>query len=65
MTVIGETAQFPICSPVRKYLGHTVNFKTCRKSYKQKKQLWLDPSEWRIFENTHEAIIDRETFGIV
>ncbi len=24
-----------------------------------------DPSEWRIFENTHEAIIDRETFNIV
>ena len=47
------------------YLGHTVNFKTYRKSYKQKKQLKADPSEWRIFENTHEAIIDQETFDIV
>ena len=47
------------------YLGHTVNFKTKRKSYKQKKQIWNDPSEWQIFENTHEAIIDRETFELV
>lgn len=47
------------------YLGHTVNFKTYRKSYKQKKQLKADPSEWQIFENTHEAIIDQETFDIV
>lgn len=47
------------------YLGHTVNFKTYRKSYKNKKQMKNDPSEWKIFENTHEAIIDRETFDIV
>lgn len=47
------------------YLGHTVNFKTYRKSYKQKKQLKRDPSEWQIFENTHEAIVDRETYDIV
>lgn len=47
------------------YLGHTVNFKTYRKSYKQKKQLKRDPSECLIFENTHEAIVDRETYDIV
>ncbi len=47
------------------YLGHTVNFKTKRKSYKQKKQLKNDPSEWQIFENTHDAIIDEETFKTV
>ena len=49
----------------KEYLGCTVNFKTRRKSYKQKKQLWNDPSEWQVFENTHEPIIDRETFEIV
>lgn len=49
----------------QEHLGHTVNFKTKRKSYKQKKQLKNDPSEWQIFENTHEAIIDEETFTIV
>ena len=47
------------------YLGHTVNGKTYRKSYKNKKQLKRDRSEWQIFENTHEAIIDQETFDIV
>ena len=47
------------------YLGNTVNFKTYRRSYKQKKTLRRDPSEWQIFEGTHEAIIDKETFAIV
>ena len=49
----------------QEYLGHTVNFKTYRKSYKQRKQMKNDPSEWQIFENTHEAIIEKETFDIV
>ncbi|MCH5314573.1 MAG: recombinase family protein [Eubacterium sp.] len=47
------------------YLGHTVNFKTYRKSYKDKKHRYNDPSEWQIFENTHEAIIDQDTFDTV
>lgn len=47
------------------YLGHTVNFKTHRKSYKQKKKIENDKSEWKIFENTHEPIIDKSTFDIV
>lgn len=47
------------------YLGHTANFKTYRKSYKNKKQMHNDRSEWQIFENTHEPIIDQETFDIV
>ncbi len=49
----------------QEYLGNTVNFKTYRKSYKQKKTLRKDPSEWQVFEGTHEAIIDKETFAIV
>lgn len=49
----------------REYLGSTVNFKTYSKSYKNKRKLARDPSDWKIFENTHEAIIDRETFDIV
>ena len=49
----------------QEYLGHTVNFKTRRKSYKQKKKIKNDPSEWQVFENTHESIIDEETFNIV
>ena len=49
----------------QEYLGHTVNFKTRKKSFKCKKKVWNDPSEWQIFENTHEAIINQETFNIV
>ena len=49
----------------QEYLGRTVNFKTHRKSYKHKKLLKNDPSQWAIFENTHEVIIDQETFDIV
>lgn len=49
----------------QEYLGHTVNFRTHQKSFKCKKTVWNDPSEWLIFENTHEAIIDQETFDIV
>ena len=49
----------------QEYLGRVVNFKTHRKSYKQKKQIWNDPSEWEVFENVFEAIIDKETFDIV
>ena len=49
----------------REYVGSIVNFKTHRKSYKQKKQIWNDPSEWEVFDNIHEAIIDKETFDIV
>jgi DNA invertase Pin-like site-specific DNA recombinase len=46
------------------YLGHTVNFKT-RKHFKDKKSHYVPKDEWTIFENTHEAIIDKETFELV
>lgn len=47
------------------YLGHTINFKTYRKSYKSRK-FYTNPREnWVIVENTQEAIIDQETFDIV
>ena len=48
----------------REYLGHTVNFKT-RKHFKDKKSHYVDENEWTIFENTHEPIIDQETFDNV
>lgn len=49
----------------QEYLGHTINFKTRKKSYKLKKTIKNDPSEWQIFKNTHEAIIDEDTFQTV
>ena len=47
------------------YLGHTVNFKTTKKSYKSKKKLWNDPADWVIFENTQPSIIEESVFVIV
>ena len=47
------------------YTGCTVNFKTYKKSYKSKKRIELPQEEWLIFENTQEAIIDRQTFDTV
>ena len=48
----------------REYLGHTINFKT-RKHFKDKKSHYVPENEWTIFENTHEAIIDQQTFDLV
>ena len=48
----------------REYLGHTVNFKT-RKHFKDKKSHYVPEDEWTIFENTHELIIDQQTFDLV
>jgi len=45
-------------------LGHTINFKT-RKHFKDKKSHYVPEDEWMIFENTHEPIIDQETFDNV
>ncbi len=50
---------------MQEYLGHTINFKTYRRSYKQKKILRSAPADQVIFKNTHEAIIDTETFDEV
>lgn len=45
------------------YMGHTVNFRTSKKSYKDKR-IMNPPEEWLIFENTHEAIVDPETWHL-
>ncbi len=47
------------------YIGHTVNFKTKRKSYKHKKKINIPKEDWLIFENTHEAIISQHDFDLV
>lgn len=44
------------------YMGHTVNFRTYKTSYKTKKHKLNPPEKWEIFENTHEAIIDAATW---
>ncbi len=46
------------------YMGHTVNFRTHKESYKDKSPKRNPPEEWLIFENTHEAIVDKETWQL-
>jgi hypothetical protein len=74
---IGRWANTPVADPYawhintveriivrREYCGDTVNFKTS-KHLKDKHSIYNDESDWAIFEDTHEAIIDRDTFESV
>ena len=47
------------------YLGHTINCRTRVISYKDKRQVDVPKNEQYRFENTHEAIIDQETWDAV
>ncbi len=47
------------------YLGKMINFKTHKASYKSKKIIKNSPDMFAVFENSHEAIIDEETFNCV
>ena len=46
----------------KEYLGHTVNFKTEKVSYKVKSSVENPEEKQMVFENTHEPIIDAETW---
>ncbi len=46
------------------YMGHTVNFRSYKESYKDKRAIKRPPEEWTVFENTHEAIVDAETWKL-
>ena len=45
------------------YLGHTVNFRSGKKFYRDKRRD-NPPEEWLVFENTHEAIVSKETWEL-
>lgn len=47
------------------YLGQTSNFKTRKVSFKNKKTVFLPRDQWVTFENTHEPIIDSDTWEAV
>ena len=47
------------------YLGNTYNFKTTKKSYKSKKVIRNPEEKQAVFENTHVALIDQETWDLV
>lgn len=46
----------------REYLGHTVLGKTTRDNFKIKRKRIANEDELLVFYNTHEAIIDQETY---
>lgn len=47
------------------YLGHTENFKTASKNYCSKKRVPNAKENRKLFENTHPAIVDKNTFDTV
>ena len=57
---VPDTVSSMLAKP--EYLGHTVNFKTFKKSYKSKKSYENPKENQMIFENTHEQIIDLDTW---
>jgi len=46
----------------QEYCGDVINFKSYSPSFKNKKRVPNDPSQWKIFKDVHEPIIDRDTF---
>lgn len=48
----------------QEYMGHTVLGKTVSESYKTKKRRKAKPEELMIFRNTHEAIVDEDTWQL-
>jgi hypothetical protein len=44
------------------YMGCTVNFRTYKDSYKDRKHKIRPREEWSVFENTQEPIVDAETW---
>lgn len=49
----------------QEYIGDTVNFRTTKKSFKNKKKIERPKEEWKIFKNTHPAIICEADFNLV
>ena len=49
----------------QEYMGHTVNFRNYKESYKDKLSKKVDPKDWVIFENTQETIVDEDTWNMV
>ena len=56
----GATVSSIISKP--EYMGHTVNFRSYKASYKDKHTQKTPEDQWLIFPDTHEAIIDSETW---
>ena len=46
------------------YIGKTVNFRTYKNSYKDKRPKNSDPEDWVVFDGTQEPIVDTETWKL-
>lgn len=49
----------------RIYTGDMVQHTQTKVNYKSKKKITLDQSMWIVVENTHEALVDKDTFDYV
>ena len=58
----GNTVSAILSKP--EYMGHTVNFRTHKESYKDKRPRKTPQEDMVIFENTHEAIVDEKTWHL-
>ena len=47
---------------LQEYCGDILNFKTYSKSYKNKKRIDNDRENWAVFQDIHEAIIERTVY---
>ena len=47
---------------LQEYCGDILNFKTYSKSYKNKKRIGNDRENWVVFQDVHEAIIERAVY---
>jgi DNA invertase Pin-like site-specific DNA recombinase len=47
------------------YLGHVVNFRIWKPSFKSQKEVQMPREKWCIFENVHEPIVTREAWDLV
>ena len=56
----GTTISHILSKP--EYMGHTVNFRSTKESYKEKKQTKNPKEDWVIIENTHAPIVDPGTW---
>ncbi len=55
-----QTIRKMLVNPV--YMGHTIQGKTRKLTFKQKKSIQIPQDSWITVLHTHEAIIDKETF---
>ncbi len=49
----------------QEYIGDTINFRYTTRSFKDKTRINIPKEQWKVFKNTHDPIIDKETWNTV